>query len=427
MTEAPLKKPYGVIFHPFRTWLDIILSFIVSLILPLQSLAKLPATEDNDKTTAANGKIRTRMGKLSPMEGKGWIAKWAKGLAEETDIVEATLAIPRRPILTEWEIHHESLQEKMPKHDILITVRMPLSVCGVKGSLASTGKNEFGCRTLESIDLSDLPKSLPFVVFFHGGGLTLGSRNDAEGIALAVSVSLAAEKPLIFASVEYSLAPTHPFPAAPAESLTVMAYLMEKLPDRKFHIMGASAGGGIAAVAGLEVFRRFPGKVASLVPLIPMLDPAADSESYYMNSKSSQVCPVDWLRWCWRCYLELPPSGDQGRVLELPSMVERFAHGSNQRTWAASPWRQFPSLTRLVNPMLDLPPGLDGKAAPPILVHTNRADPLRDDGVRLYQLFRERGANVQHIEHMGSHWLGTKVVPKSYDELIQAWKDMVFA
>lgn len=433
-SSSSTKKPYSTLFHPLKTWVDILIGYLVSLLLPLEALSKCP-TVDEGETAIAIRKIRETLAKIHPGRIKSSMQNWAKSLGQE--IVETTLSIPRRPaILKEWNLHKddEDLQAKMPKEYIAVSLRMPISVCGKSASLASKGKNEFGCRTLDNIDWDDLPKNVPFIVMFHGGGMTVGSNQDAECMDLVQRTSVEAQKPVIVASVEYSLAPTVVFPAAPAEALTVLSYFIEKMPDRSFHIAGISAGGNLATVAAFELVRRFPDKLASLVASVPMLNPAADSESYYMNLTSSKFAPVPWLRWSWRCYLELPANTDDDKVdiFSLNSLPKRLRHGSNYHTWENSHWRET-KLARLACPLLDMPKNLVASSshskstAPPIMVHTNQADPLHCDGVELAQKLRDMGSNVKYIEHGGSHWAGTVGEPKKYQQVIIGWKELMFA
>lgn len=227
-----------------------------------------------------NDKVRMFWIKLYATKGKPSVQAWEKAIGQ--DIVEVVLAIPRRPtILEEWDIYKENLHDKMPKNDIQVTLRMPLYLCGMHNTaMASEEKNEFGCRTLDTLDVTRISEDVPFVVYVHGGGLTGGTQNDSTVLELVQSISGATSKALVLASVSYSLAPEHPFPCAPVEALTVMAYLMETMPNRSFHIIGVSAGANLAAVAGMEMLRREPQRLASLAVWSPMMNPAADSNSF---------------------------------------------------------------------------------------------------------------------------------------------------
>ena len=72
-------------------------------------------------------------------------------------------------------------------------------------------------------------------------------------------------KPLVTIKVDYALAPEHVFPVGIIECLSVIDFLLTSNPDRKIHLSGPSAGGGIALVTGLEANRRFPGRILRFV------------------------------------------------------------------------------------------------------------------------------------------------------------------
>lgn len=65
----------------------------------------------------------------------------------------------------------------------------------------------------------------------------------------------------IVASVQYRLAPQHPFPAAPIDGLSVTRHFLESHPSRKIHVGGVSAGGYMGIIATLETYRQYPGRV----------------------------------------------------------------------------------------------------------------------------------------------------------------------
>ena len=417
----PPPAPYSGLWHPFLSWTDLFMSIFLWFLLPLPKLVRLPATKDNEERRQTNRKLQeTLMGGFK-MENKTIVAAWEKGLGQ--DIVEVTLSIPRQAdILKQWNLDDQT-SFVQPEGDIIVRLRMPISVCGPDGARASVEKDEIGCRTLDSVnDLNAL--DAPWIVAFHGGGLTSGSCDEATNLNLTQLVSVTAKQPVVLASVAYSLAPEHVFPTAPAEALTVLGYLFQKMPQRSFHLMGPSAGAYLSTVVGLEVFRKYPRKLASLTLMAPMVDPASDTESFYMNRNVYFVSP-EWVRWCWRCYLELPSNENDKNVdiFSLDTLDARLAHGSNRRAWSQSRWRHS-KLCRLVDPTLEMPRNLQD--LPPTVLSTNTADPLHDEGVKLLSSLRQGGARVQHLDHSGSHCLGTLLDKEKRQEFVQAMMQNVF-
>lgn len=90
------------------------------------------------------------------------------------------------------------------------------------------------------------------LVYLHGGGFCLGSVALAHG---ACSV-FAAETGAVIVSVEYRLAPEHPFPAGLEDSYAAFAWTVEHAADlgvdpARVGVGGDSAGGGLAAALSL--------------------------------------------------------------------------------------------------------------------------------------------------------------------------------
>ncbi len=107
------------------------------------------------------------------------------------------------------------------------------------------------------------------ILWFHGGTFFAGSINTHR--SLAANVAAAAKVRALL--IDYRLAPEHPFPAGPEDSLAAYQGLMEQgIPPGNITVVGDSAGGALAV--GLAVSLREAGKPmpASIVCLSPALD-----------------------------------------------------------------------------------------------------------------------------------------------------------
>lgn len=89
---------------------------------------------------------------------------------------------------------------------------------------------------------------------FHGGGFVGGSidwrYNDAK------CAHICAEAGCVVATVDYRLAPDHPYPAAPEDCYAVLLWLADHAPElnvdpTRIAVGGESAGGNLAAVIAL--------------------------------------------------------------------------------------------------------------------------------------------------------------------------------
>lgn len=115
---------------------------------------------------------------------------------------------------------------------------------------------------------SEAPKKADkVIVYLHGGGYILGSATT--NLASAIRVRRAADIPVL--SVDYRLAPEHPYPAAVDDGLTVYRWLLKRGYDPSdIAIYGDSAGGGLTLAvtqAVREAGLALPAAIAALSPL----------------------------------------------------------------------------------------------------------------------------------------------------------------
>ena len=115
------------------------------------------------------------------------------------------------------------------------------------------------------------------VVFLHGGGFVFGDvdTHDAQARRLANRTRSAV------LAVDYRRPPEHPFPSAPDDVDTVLAWLLVHasglgLDLGRIVALGDSAGGNLALVAAL----RNPNVLAACVLVYPFVDAEMGSPSY---------------------------------------------------------------------------------------------------------------------------------------------------
>lgn len=116
------------------------------------------------------------------------------------------------------------------------------------------------------------------LLWFHGGGYVMGSGDDPLGKLLAADVGCTV------VSVDYRLAPEHPYPAATEDGFAALKWLRKEavslgVDENKIAIGGASAGGGLAA--GMTLLNRDSCEPMPIFQLLmyPMLDNLHDTES----------------------------------------------------------------------------------------------------------------------------------------------------
>ena len=182
----------------------------------------------------------------------------------------------------------------------------------------------------------------PLVLFFHGGGFAMGSVDTHDGPCR----KLATETGYPVVSVDYRLAPEHPFPAALRDSYatlewaTATASSLDADPDRLV-VAGDSAGGNLAAATALLARDRDGPDIAHQVLVYPVTGNAAETDSYEENAEGYFLTAdlMDWYR-----DLYLGDDIDAGNVYARPRLCR------------------------------------DLSGLPPATVLTAGFDPLRDDG-----------------------------------------------
>lgn len=201
-----------------------------------------------------------------------------------------------------------------------------------------------------------LPRGSGLMVFFHGGGWVICSRESHDNAARY----FAQRAGVRVLSVEYRLAPESPFPAAAEDAVTAFDYAYAKAhdlgaaPDR-IAVGGDSAGGNLAAVAAQVTTRR--GGPAPAFQLL--LYPAVDATT---RRRSREV----------------------------------FGHGffltDDDMTWYLDHYAQ-PGVDR-ADPRLSPLLAKDFSGLPPAYIATAGFDPLRDEGELYAEKLREAGVPV---------------------------------
>ena len=126
----------------------------------------------------------------------------------------------------------------------------------------------------------DATGTLPGIYFIHGGGMILGDVDGEDAVAAAVCEHVDA----VVVSVEYRLAPEHPYPA-PVEDcyagLVWMAANAAELgfdPDR-LAVYGGSAGGGLTIAVTMLARDRGGPAIRFQMPIYPMIDDRNETAS----------------------------------------------------------------------------------------------------------------------------------------------------
>jgi acetyl esterase/lipase len=116
-------------------------------------------------------------------------------------------------------------------------------------------------------------------LFLHGGAFIFGG----GAFARAFAAQNADRMGLVTVSVDYRMAPDHPFPAAPEDCLAVYHELVTRYGADRIVVGGSSAGGNLAAVTVLMARDRGLPLPAGVVLLTPETDLTESGDSFRTN------------------------------------------------------------------------------------------------------------------------------------------------
>ncbi|MFI1304713.1 alpha/beta hydrolase fold domain-containing protein [Streptomyces sioyaensis] len=201
----------------------------------------------------------------------------------------------------------------------------------------------------------------PVLIWIHGGGWTVGSAAASDATARDLS-RLAG---YLVVSVDYRLAPEHPFPAAVEDVRAVATWVSSEIgvlggDTTRMAVGGDSAGANLSAVLANEL----PGIFGLQALVYPATDLTHPFPSYEENGEGL-LLTKDALAWFQGHYLGEDADPRDPRVSPLYADAATLA------------------------------------AAPPALVITAGYDPLRDEGEAYAQRLREAGVTVEQVRYEG--------------------------
>lgn len=206
-------------------------------------------------------------------------------------------------------------------------------------------------------------------VWLHGGGFVVGDLDTHDPMCR----EFANATRTIVSSVDYRLAPEHPFPAGLEDAVAALEWAAQRWPDHALVVGGDSAGGGLAAGAALRLREAGGPELAAQVLVYPAVDPEMDEPSIEENGSGYFLSEAD-MQWFYGHYL--PDGADDHPELRPQEMN-----------------------------LIGLPPAV---------VAVAEFDPLRDEGRAHSGRLRDAGVPVTEVDGPGlihGYFAMTELVP----------------
>jgi acetyl esterase len=152
----------------------------------------------------------------------------------------------------------------------------------------------------------DVSGPLPLMLFFHGGGWVGFDINTHDPLCR----DLCRHTGHMIVSVDYRLAPEHPFPAGVNDCLEALDWVIANAArlggdPNQIVICGDSAGGNLAAIVALQARTRHPGKLKAQILIYPVTDhPSTQWPSYASYGGKEYPLTRKGVSDIWRMYVQ---------------------------------------------------------------------------------------------------------------------------
>ncbi len=204
--------------------------------------------------------------------------------------------------------------------------------------------------------------ALPALVYFHGGGFVLGDLDCFDSICRALAESSGCR----IVSVDYRLAPEHPFPAAVDDCFAALKWIEANaaslgIDPNRLVVGGDSAGGNLAAVVSQLAKANNGPHIAFQMLIYPITTLRPDSPSIFAFGPNILREPA--INWFYSQYVP-QESGD---------------HTDDPR----------------ISPLQSE----DLSGLPPAYIVTAGFDPLHGEGLAYADKLKAAGVKVRHIDY----------------------------
>ncbi len=190
------------------------------------------------------------------------------------------------------------------------------------------------------------------ILYLHGGGYCIGSIGSHRGVAGRLALASGCQ----VVTLDYRLAPEHPFPAAVEDATAAYRELLAAgTSPSKMAIAGDSAGGGLTISSLLALRAEGTPLPAAAVCLSPWLDLTQSSPAYDRLGDADPMVSKDG----------------------LDLLADAYVGAGDRRT-------------ELISPLF----AEDLGGLPPVMIEVGTAEVLLDDSVQFAERLRAAGGEV---------------------------------
>ncbi len=244
---------------------------------------------------------------------------------------------------------------------------------------------------IEKIDINGIPAEWQIVpgaeeskvlLYIHGGGWVLGSPNTSR----LLTIEMAKATKMRVLSIDYRLAPEHPFPAALEDCVAVYKWLLSNdIKPKNIIISGDSAGGNLTLTTLIKLRDDGIPLPAGAIPISPVTDFSFTDDISRLDDlyiKNGETDPVLADIGIYLCYYA-------------------YTAGANSRD-------------PLISPLFG-----DLKGLPPILIQASSCEMLYDETRRFFERAKEAGVDVelQTWDDMKHVFQGEQALPEAKEAI----------
>jgi acetyl esterase len=253
-----------------------------------------------------------------------------------------------------WEVGTPAEAREVLK-GLQVPPERPIEVGRVEDRVAETATGPIPIR----IYTPEGTGPFPVLLWFHGGGWTVGSIEESDTTCRSLCLRAGA----IVVCPEYRLAPEHPFPAAAEDCLAVTAWVAREAgllsaDASRLAVGGDSSGGNLAAVVALMARDLGGPRLVFQLLVYPVVGLPSDGRDSYETYAHGHFLTRTGMDWFAEQYISQPQDAENSHL---------------------SPLRAD-----------------DLSGLPPALVIAAECDPLYDEGVEYARRLSEAGVDCVH-------------------------------